>query len=475
MYTITTETLQEKRYNAIMRTEYYNANNFVIKQRIIANLKKYQLDMADINRIKPFTMDQFTNNFLKKICNVYNNAPIVLLNEKIPEVISKRITHLLNEVNINSVFKSNLKKMKLHNTIINNIHYSKITDKVSIDNNLNIGNTIIKSLFPDKYDFELLAYVTTNEKNIRGWVVWDRKLKETYILRNSNPNPPFFKDKKTLRFGDSNSNEYEKIEENSDYTIPDFDPFIIYRQETHSDFWGNGFDHIIDLINIIGALLTITTDDTIQESIRLLILNFEPKGTKGEKGQLKPGLRHPLIPKNNTPGISSDPKADIISADLYNDEIISLIDKLAEITGSLSNISNPIKENIKNNLSGIALKLKNLPLKRDWEDDRTTIKQYDLELIEKIIKVNNYYRPKEKIPIEYLEFLSIHYMQPNDDTTEKEIYEYNRMKWKDGTDNPVNFLQTLNPRLTEEKAKEQILNNIKIIKELNIFPENKIK
>jgi hypothetical protein len=49
------------------------------------------------------------------------------------------------------------------------------------------------------------------------------------------------------------------------------------------------------------------------------------------------------------------------------------------------------------------------------------------------------------------------------------------MKWKDGTDNPVNFLQTLNPRLTEEKAKEQILNNIKIIKELNIFPENKIK
>jgi len=222
-------------------------------------------------------------------------------------------------------------------------------------------------------------------------------------------------------------------------------------------------------------LLTITTDDTIQESIRLLILNFEPKGTKGEKGQLKPGLRHPLIPKNNTLGISSDPKADIISADLYNDEIISLIDKLAEITGSLSNISNPIKENIKNNLSGIALKLKNLPLKRDWEDDRTTIKQYDLELIEKIIKVNNYYRPKEKIPIEYLEFLSIHYMQPNDDTTEKEIYEYNRMKWKDGTDNPVNFLQTLNPRLTEEKAKEQILNNIKIIKELNIFPENKIK
>jgi len=77
---------------------------------------KNELIKEKINFDRDYILQEFidTSKGIKGLVSGVHDLRVVLLNEKIPEVISKRITHLLNEVNINSVFKSNLKKMKLH-------------------------------------------------------------------------------------------------------------------------------------------------------------------------------------------------------------------------------------------------------------------------------------------------------------------------------------------------------------------------
>ena len=67
-----------------------------------------------------------------------------------------------------------------------------------------------------------------------------------------------------------------------------------------------------------------------------MILNFEPQGVEGvdgEPGHYRVGLRHPLYTIDdglNNKGVD----AKIVSADLYNEDIFTLIDKCMEIFSS---------------------------------------------------------------------------------------------------------------------------------------------
>ena len=258
------------------------------------------------------------------------------------------------------------------------------------------------------------------------------------------------------------SGTIEPVGMNEDIFAPEYEnglPFTLYRyKDCYMDFWGNGMDSLVELVRSINILLTISNDDTIQESIRLLILNFNPTGVEGEAGQLKTGLRHPLFVEE---GYSdTDPNGKIVSADLYNDDIIKLIESLTDSLSSLHNVDNIIKKNLEQNLSGVSLRLKNEPLLRQWANDINKVRKSDIELIKNVVSVNNYHRPKNQIPMQVFDNFELEYQEPQVVTDVKEEYELERMKWDDGTSSPLLYILRKNPEFTEEEARDYLKKNI---------------
>ena len=182
------------------------------------------------------------------------------------------------------------------------------------------------------------------------YYVWDRDLNEMYYV--------YIPKNQTLKFDLSKESQRSlgdivPIGDNEDIIAPEYEngmPFTTYRyKDCYMDFWGNGMDSVVELIRSINILLTICNDDTIQESIRLLILNFNPTGVEGESGQLKTGLRHPLFVEEGYTDM--DPQGNIVSADLYNDDIVKLIESLTDSLSSLHNVDNILKKNLTQNLT----------------------------------------------------------------------------------------------------------------------------
>lgn len=443
--------LGEIRRLAQLRDVYREQDNFSIRQILKNDLRNY-MDGFDIKRMKLVTLDFFIPAFLQKICNVYDTPPLI----KVPDSKSgEALMTLLSKVNLIPSITEAFERMKLHNTVMAHIKYNENFDRIIIDSRFNAGNTFIVPDESDSTEWQALAYEYRTDKKKTWWVVWDRLTKEHYYVVTDKKYPEF---DSVSRFTDTRVN----IAGNEDFDGPDYGgtgrmPWVLYRKQNHGNqFWGNGMDSLVELIRSINILLTVANDDTIQETIRLLILNFNPDGIQGDNGQIKAGLRHPIFPENTM--MDTNPDAKVVSADLYNEEVYKMVQQLADFVSTLHNVDSPIKTELEQNLSGIALKLKTEPLLRQWASDINTLRSPDLELISKLVMVNNYHR-EEQIDEAVLNELVVEYQEPKIVSDEKADYELERMKWEDGTSSPILYLLKQNPDKDEDWATEYIKNN----------------
>lgn len=446
-----------------IREIFFTQNNEEIKRLLTFDLNHY-LDGADIGRMKLITLDFFVPAFLEKICNVYDTPPL-FKNEEGTVIDDERFSDLLNEVNFITKMSQTSKLMKWNNTALNHVKYNERLDKVFIDTRLQEHNCNIRPYSDYPHEWEMIAYkVGSDLKEKDKYIVWDRELNQMYCTYVKENTPIEWTDEVEYRV----KGIVRPVGDNLDILAPEYlngMPFTIYRNsDLTSDFWGYGMDAVIELVRSINVLLTITNDDTIQESIRLLILNFSPSGVEGEKGQMKAGLRHPLFVEE---GFSdSDPKGQIVSADLYNDDVIKLIDSMVDAISSLHNIDNVLKQNMTQSLSGISLRLKNEPLLRQWSADINKVQQQDLELIKHIVSVNNYHRPKNQIDESIINTLVVEYQEPQVVTDIAEEYNLEKIKWDDGTSSPVLYVMRKNPEMSEADAKEYIAKNLEDMSEV---------
>lgn len=430
--------------------DYFIKQDSINIQRILKeDLRKY-VDTADISRMRMITLDFFIPAFLDKICNVYDVAPVFKYGEGTNEKDIDLFNDLMQEVRLGQVMPDNFLKCRLHNTILTHVKYHEKLNRLYIDNNFHQGNAYVHNYQGFITEPSLIYWEENPSDNKKRFIVWDHENNLHYYFKEE----PKYNEKT----GELEGARYP-IGENEDLIGPGYWPFVVYRYRDQNEFWGNGMDSIVELVRSINILLTIANDDTIQETIRLLILNFNPTGTEGDRGQMKTGLRHPLFVES---AFGDDgPDAKILSADLYNKDVVELIEKLTDFISKLHNIDNILKTDLQQNLSGISLRLKSEPLLRQWAKDISLLRSNDRDLISKIIEVNNYHRDaSQQISEGFIDNLVIDYQEPSIVTDEKEDYELEKVRWEDGTSSPVRYVMKKNPEFTEEMAKEYILKNI---------------
>ena len=450
---ITTNTIgsDDKGQRAITRDLFYTQDNKGVQGLLTDDLKKY-VDTADISRMKLITLDFFIPAFLEKLCSVYDVAPVFKYEEGVGDKDIELFTALIEETRIHSIFQESFLRCRLHNTIIANVKYASNLDRVFVDNSYHAGNTEVLT-YSDVHTEPKIIYWEEVKGANSIWIVWDREKGFHYWT----PKKPEYDAKINDIVGAKHP-----IGDNPDLLGPDYWPFVVYRYRDHSNkFWGYGMDAIVELIRSINVLLTVCNDDTIQETIRLLILNFNPTGTEGERGQLKTGLRHPLFMESAIG--DSKPEGEILSANLYNKDVVELIEKLTDFVSKLHNVDNILRAELQQNLSGIALRLKNEPQLRQWAKDINILRPMDRDLLQTLVDVNNYHRePGRQISDGFLERVSVDYQEPRIVTDEKEDYELERAKWEDGTSSPIRYILKKNPEFNEEEAGEYIRLNLAV-------------
>lgn len=455
-----TATSEDKKRLSNMRATFFNQDTMAIQQILRADLLMY-MDGFDIDRMKMITLDYFVTEFLAKICNVYDSPPIFKVDDSV--LNDEKFTALMDEIDLIPKLDEAFQRMRLHNTAITHIKYNKNLDRVFMETSFHAGNVYVKSYDGFETEWEAIAYeVGSDNKEKKRYIVWDRgvAIPEYYqLVIDKSERLKCDESKGTARFNGS----IRPIGSNEDIIAPNYNdnysaPFVVHRyKEQDGTFWGNGMDSLIELIRSINTLLTVANDDTIQETIRLLILNFTPTGTASEHGSLKTGLRHPLFVESDFG--DSNPSGQILSADLNNTEIMALIDKMVDIFSSLHKTDNLLGSNIQTMSSGIHLRIKNEPMLRQWANDINLARKSDKEVIEKVVMVNNYHRDS-KVDESILEDLLVEYQEPKIITDDKEEYELEKIKWEDGTSSPLLYVMRRNPEMTEEDAKEYLAKNL---------------
>ena len=240
-------------------------------------------------------------------------------------------------------------------------------------------------------------------------------------------------------------------------------PFVKYQYSDDSHgFWGNGFDSLITANKITDILMTILGSDNILETLRILLLNFIPDGTGGNPGELSVGLTQPMYPKNDgVPGVETDPKAEIISADLYTTDMITFIDQINNSLSSMYGIDNPLTSQIKADLSGAFLRLKLEVAVGNWQKDISIARPYDRALIRKLVVVNNFHRKKDKqIDEKILDNLFLDYATPSVVTDEKSELEIKQGRIDMGLTSVIIEAMRENPEFSEEQAEKYVLDNL---------------
>ena len=123
-------------------------------------------------------------------------------------------------------------------------------------------------------------------------------------------------------------------------------------------------------------------------------------------------------------------------------------------------VDNILKANLTQSLSGIALRLKNEPILRQWKNDINIVRRADMEMLRKMIMINNYYRPDKQISESVLNELQIDYQEPKVITDDAEEYALEKEKWNDGISSPVKYIMRRNPEFTEQEAIDYIKQNL---------------
>lgn len=433
------------------RREFFLQEDSVrIREQLFNDLTKY-IEPNDVGLLNFIALDFFVPAFLDRVCNVYDNPPVFKLQKDGEKLnVDDSLITLLEEVKINLVLQDNFVRARYHGTSIPYIRYNEKTDKIWIDLSLNESNTFVLCYEGQPKDPYLVAY-KVGKGNETFWYVWDKENKEHYRTD---------KDPEPKKSGYGLENTKLPIDGNEDTSAPDYFPFVPYHYKLHSPgFWGQGMDSLVDLERIVNVLLTITGDDSIMETIRILLLNFVPEGETSENGSIKTGMRHPFYDKSGFASQKGNIDGKVLSGELYNEDILKFITSISDIISNMHGIDNVIKETISGTLSGIAIKLKREPLMQRYSKDVNLLRYYDRDLIEAIVAVNNYHR-KTKISIEGLKDLVIDYQEPTVVGDEKTDYELERMRWEDGTSSIVDYMVKRNPELTREDAQKKIADNL---------------
>lgn len=471
---IVKETLQSKGRKAALRSDFLEEDNAVIIAQLKQDLRKH-MDDEDVENCIPITLDNFVGAFLEKICNVYDTPPVFKFDKDVSDEQKKRFSALMNEVKINQVLQGNNIKMRLHNCILNYVRYNKDLNRIFIENDYTVGTSKVFPFPSYQYEARAVAYETYTAMNEKIWVVWDRLNKEHYTSKEE----PRIDPETGIFLADR-----IPIDGNKDTVSPGYWPWVIYRYKEHNgEFWGNGMDWLINLVRVINLLLTITNDDAIQQNIRLLVMNFTPEGTetadeypddKSKNRRFKTGMKHPIFPKEGTVvGANEGEHADakVVQTDLYLDNIVTFVQKLADIAGSMQGVDSALKHEVESSLSGIALAIRNQPILNQWSKDIQILRSYDRELIKTIIEVNNTHKGIQnieemaqktewEIDLKILDHLTIEYQRPRVITDEKAEYELEKMKWEDGVSSPIIYVMQRNPEMTEEAAMKFVVKNI---------------
>lgn len=465
----------ERRSNANIRDWFLEQDNGVIRSVLQSDLQPFA-DFQDIAKMMFVTIDQFLPSFMNNLLHVYDNRPAFKFPDDTGD--TDKLRKLLDEVDLFEALRSTLIQSRLHNTTLTGVHYNDKLDRMFLQTGYNIGNSWVETFPGFMLEWEIFAYEVWHKGREIEWVVWDRGAPdgpEHYIFRTSAEFPKLNRDN-PLRL---TNGKKMPIPGNDDLMAPAYGsaenptaPYVTYRYERHNDFWGNGMDAVVELIRMVNLLLTVAGDDTIQETIRLLILNFDPTGTKGEKGQIKTGLRHPIVSENAVPGVDVAPSGEIVTAELFNEEILKLVDSLLEITSNMHNVDNPIRRKIMTELSGIALRLRAEPAMQNWAKDIRRVRKPDMELIHRIVEVNNLSREKNQIDVKILDGLVLDYQEPNLSRDEDGEFAAEQVRWQHGLSNPIAWVMRTNPEFTEDDAKKFIENNQKITRELKGQPLN---
>ena len=485
------ETATVNQAKANLRSNFLEEDNNIITRQLQLDLSRH-MSNDDINACIPITLDNFVGTFLEKICNVYDTPPVFKFTKKVSDEQKDRFTRLMSEVKINQVFQGNNVKMRLHNCILNYVRYNEDLDRVFIENDYTIGTCRVFAYPSYRYEARAVAYETYTAKDVKMWVVWDRIEKEHYLSKEE---PKIDPDTGKILA------DRIKIGNNRDVKSPGYWPWVIYRYREHNgEFWGNGMDWIVSLCRILNLLLTITTDDAIQQNIRLLIMNFTPEGTQTEdehpddtgskNRRFKVGMKYPIFPKEGeTMGKGLD-KADakVVQADLYLDSIVTFIQKLSDMAGSMQGVDSVLKREIESSLSGIALAIKNQPILNQWSKDIQILRAFDRDLIKTIIDVNNFHKGVQnkngiaqktgsEIDPKIMDELTIEYQRPRVITDEKAEYELEKMKWEDGVSSPILYVMKRYPEMTKEDAQKFVEENLEDFKKLggitvNLMPAN---
>ena len=466
--------LEIKRNDAALIDYFYDKEHLVILEALKSDLSLIK-DFVDIKKMKFITFDEFLPAFMRSLMHVYDSAPVLKWTgaddeedgDEVKEpVYMTKLRKLLKEVDFAQAMRDNLIQCRLHNTVFAEAKYNKDLDKMFIETGYNVGNSFVVEFESFFREWEIFAYEAWRVGDESVWIVWDRKTKEHYKFKTDRALPKFDCEKRLF------DGDREPVGDNEDFAAPDYGgsqhpPYVLYRYERQNSFWGNGMIAIVDLIRVIHVLCTITMDDTLLQTMRLLILNFEPKGTEGDYGQLKTGMSHPVTSGNATPGNQVEPQADIVSADLYTEDVLKFIESLFDITANVFEADNPMRSKIETDLSGIALRLRAEPLLRNWSEDIQRVAKPDMETIKALVFVHNLNRPKDQqIDVKVLDEIAMDYQPPSVVKDEIGEYELERKKWTDGISNPVLWVMRLNPEMTQKQATEYIQNNKKITREL---------
>ena len=463
--------LKELKLMAQIRTIFLSQDNYSIKDILKKDLEKY-ITGEDINSVFPITIDDFIPQFLENLMQVHKKPVLFKWQEE--EEIEKptdedlsMFNQMISETGFHLKAQENDTKMRFHNTILVAVRYYSPLDKLYIDNSFNAGNTTIISY--QGFETEpMIVYRDYSTSDVNKFIVWDRRYDFQYFTKEE---PEFdkelddIKNKKYIEEYDLDGKVTQRLLDENEI-VRSYFPFVVFRYKDQGNgFWQNGMDSIVELVRMMNVLFTVMGEDSIRETLRILFLPFEILGRDGKPGELKTGLRNPIYKLKS--GLEPPGEAQIISAPLYNNEIIQLIDKLAEMTGGLQNLNSPLKADVISNLSGVAIRLKNEPILNQWAKDINIVRDLDWLLIEKMIEVNNFHiNTSERdtsifklIKSEIMNALILDYQEPQIAFYDNETYELERKKWKDGVSSPVEYVQRRNPEWDQEQCREYIDKN----------------
>jgi hypothetical protein len=310
------------------------------------------------------------------------------------------------------------------------------------------------------------------------WYVWDKVLEQHYYIKSDfeyDPVKGVIGKKYPIPGNERAADPLAKPK--------DIWPFVIRRyKQQDEDFWGHGLDSLIELNRVINVLATISSDDIVNETLGIWLFNFNPAeagSNKAADGRIKTGKRNPLFfsSKVNT---GKEPTGQVIRAELQTEQIVGFVDMLSDKLASMFGVENVMKQQIQQDLSGIALRLRNEPLLRQWNEDINIWRNCDLQSCKNIVELNNYYRQKQNGLKDYrgewiednyidpaiLNKMTIDYQEPEVVTDEAMEFETYAKEARIGLKSWVARFMKRNPEMSEKEAEKKIKENKEINSEL---------